>query len=109
MPSSRLSFARNNLDGTTSLVFPAIGDPNERDVLGADGKIGEGVSVLDFAGGVDIGDEVNDATAAIQAAIDHARTQMDANGGANFQRRGGFRITFPRGKYRITSTINCTG
>lgn len=55
-----------------------------------------GVSVLDFGA---VGDGVTDDTAAIQAAIDYAETQVLK------RLYGGFSVYFPNGAYLISSTL----
>lgn len=59
---------------------------------------GASINVLDYGA---VGDGVTDSTTAIQAAIDAACSlnQTGLSAGA---------VYFPRGRYRVTSTLNCT-
>jgi hypothetical protein len=56
-------------------------------------KMRETVSVKDFGA---VGDGATDDTAAVQAAINHCKSNP------------GFNLHFPRGAYRITTSLDCT-
>jgi hypothetical protein len=63
-------------------------------------RAGDVVNVKDFGA---IGDGVADDTAAINAAIAYARTNLYGDS------KKGFRLLFPGGRYVVTSPINLTG